>query len=123
MTNLQELGIKNTHLTSFSQLVKVLKCCPEIKHLDFTYTESTMEDIRTGLKREDLSFDTLVSSFQKLITMKISTAVQGCSYSIATDPWLLMVQILGYKFLFNFFVSLSKLIKLYFLAFAVIAAL
>ena len=75
MPKLEDLSIKGTQVCTVRQVAKILQACPNIRKLDFTYTEKTQEDIADGLKKENISDDCLVSRFRKLTTLKLSTTV------------------------------------------------
>ncbi len=66
MPELKELSIKGTQVCTVHQVAKVLQHCPKILKLDFTFTEKTVEEISNGLKKENISLDSLTKSFQKL---------------------------------------------------------
>jgi len=112
MENLEELSIKDTQVCTVHQVAKILQSCPKIKKLEFTYTEKTQEEIASGLKKENISLDSLTAAFQKLTSLKMSTTVPDQQYDIYKDPWLLLIKILRYfstalfnlKFSFNYYI-------------------
>lgn len=113
MTNLHELGLKNTQLSSVPLLAKVLKTCDKIRKLDFGCTEATLRDVKAGLEREKLSLEAFVASFRKLTHLKLSVTVRGTNFSLlATDPWVLIIQLLRLELILNLFLTMIKIIKL-----------
>jgi len=94
MKKVEDLGIKGTQVCTIRQVAKILQSCPMIKKLDFTYTEKIQEEIADGLKEENISFDSLTKSFQKLTSLKLSTTVPDPEHDVFKDPWLLIIKIL-----------------------------
>jgi len=94
MENLEDLSIKGTQVCTVRQVAKILKSCPKITKLDFTYTEKTQEEIAAGLKQENISLEFLTAGFQKLKGLKLSTTVSGPNHDVMNDPWLLIIKML-----------------------------
>jgi len=94
MPNLEELSIKGTKVCTFRQVAKILKACPKVVKLDFTYTEQKVEEIWSSLKMEEISRDDLVAGFQKLTELKLSTIALDSKNDILNDPWYLIINIL-----------------------------
>lgn len=79
------------------QVAKILQSCPKITKLEFTYTEKSQQEIENGLKKDNISFNSLTAAFQKLTSLKLSTTVLDPKHDVyISDPWLLMIKILRY---------------------------
>ena len=94
MRNLEELSIKGTQESSLLQVAKILKSCPKIVKLDFSYTEQTQEELLKALKKENLSINSLANRFRKLISLKLSTTALDCQNDVHQDSWLLIIKLL-----------------------------
>ena len=90
MPELKELSIKGTQVCTVHQVAKVLQHCPKILKLDFTFTEKTVEEIANGLKKENISLDSLTKSFQKLTSLRISTTTVP-DLDPYKDPWFIII--------------------------------
>ena len=94
MKNLEELHIKGTQVCTVHQVAKILQSCPKIKKLEFTYTEKSQEEIADGLKKENISLESLTAGFQQLTSLKLSTTVPDPQHDVFKDPWLLLIKML-----------------------------
>ena len=97
MENLEELHIKGTQVCTVHQVAKILQSCSKIKKLEFTYSEKSQEEIADGLKKENISLQSLTAGFQKLTGLKLSTTVRDPPHDIFDvfkDPWLLLIKML-----------------------------
>ncbi len=89
MENLEELSIKGIQVCTVHQVAKILQSCPKIRKLEFTYTEKSHDEIEFGLKKANISLDSLAAGFQKLTSLKLSTTVP--------DPCAMSPKIHGYS--------------------------
>jgi len=96
MPNLEELSIKGTKVCTFRHVGKILKACPKVVKLDFTYTEQKERDIWSGLLKEerDVLREDLVAGFRKLTRLIMSTVALNAKNDILNDPWYLIIEIL-----------------------------
>jgi len=69
---------------------------PKIRKLEFTYTEKSHDEIEFGLKKANISLDSLAAGFQKLTSLKLSTTVPDPQRDVSKDPWLLIIKMLRY---------------------------
>ena len=97
---LEELNIKGTQVCSVVQVGRILQSCPKIQKLDFTYTEKSQEEILSGLEKESISLESFATSFQKLTSLKLSTTAPNPKHDEFKDPWLLVIKILRYSYIF-----------------------
>ena len=94
MPNLEDLSIKGTQVCTVRQVAKILQSCPKIRKLDFTYTEKTLEEVTDGLKKENISLNSLTAGFQKLTSLKLATTLPDPQHENLQDPWLFIIKIL-----------------------------
>ena len=96
MPNLEDLSIKGTQVCTFCHVARIMKACPKVLKLDFSYTEQKVDDIWSGLlKEEGISPDDLFSGFRKLTRLKMSTVARDAKNDIVNDPWFLIINILS----------------------------
>jgi len=83
MKNLEELSIKGTRVSSLHQVAQILQACTKVVKLDFTYTEQTVDELLEGLKKDNISIESLAEKFGQLSGLEMSTDTDVTFFFIA----------------------------------------